>query len=170
MICLCDSNTPMTPAAPPGVTSPFSHCSDDCSGCSLNVGGRLHLFVFAETLAPGQVIPWHRHDGCEEVMLVEEGGLTITVGMVRKETGPRSMAFMPQGAWHLITYTSNHPVHVTSVYSGHDFDDSMCAISVAPGEPIVPIDPKKLPRLRVLGHATYWDTKLGPFAPGVAHP
>ena len=134
------------------------------------VGGSSDLFVFTETLASGQKIPWHRHDGCEEVMLVEEGGVTITVGMDRKEAGPRALAFMPKGVWHSATNTSNHPVHITSIYSGHDFDYYLRSISVAPGTPVVPIDPKDLPRLRAMGHATYWDTNLGPFPPGVAHP
>jgi quercetin dioxygenase-like cupin family protein len=134
------------------------------------VGGSRDLFVFTETLAPGQTIPWHRHDGCEEVMLIEEGGVTVTVGMERKEVAARAMAFMPQGVWHSAINTSAHPVHVTSIYSGHDFDYYMRAISVAPGDPIIPIDPKELPRLRAMGHATYWDLKMGPYPPGVARP
>ncbi len=134
------------------------------------IGGSSDLFVFTETLAPGQKIPWHRHDGCEEVMLVEEGGVTITVGMDRKAAGPRAMAFMPQGTWHSATNTSDHPAHITSIYSRHDFDYYLRAISVAPGGPIVPIDPKDLSRLRAMGHATYWDSKSGEFPPGVARP
>lgn len=133
------------------------------------VGGAKSLFVFTEVLTPGQMIPWHRHDGCEEVMLVEEGGVTITVGMERAATGPRSMAFMPQGIWHSATNTSTHPIHLRSIYSGQDFDPYLRAISVEPGQPIIPISPDQLPRLRALGHATYWDTRLGAFPPGVAH-
>ena len=134
------------------------------------VGGAKNLFVFTETLAPGQMIPWHRHDTCEEVMLIEEGGITVTVGMERAETGPRSMAFMAQGIWHSATNASAHPVHLTSIYSGQDFDPYLRAISVKPGQPIVPIEPDKLQHLRALGHATYWDTRLGAFPPGVARP
>lgn len=134
------------------------------------VGGAKSLFVFTEVLAPGQMIPWHRHDSCEEVMLVEEGGVTITVGMERSETGPRSMAFMPQGVWHSATNTSTHPAHLTSIYSGQDFDPYLRAISVRPGQTIIPIGPDQLPRLRALGHATYWDTRLGAFPPGVVRP
>ena len=134
------------------------------------VGKSSDLFVFTEILSPGQVVPWHRHDTCEEVMLIEEGGVMITVGMERVEAGPRGMAFMPQGVWHSVINMSQHTVHLTSLYSGHDFSRYMRAISVPPGEPIVPIDPSDLPHLRALGHATYWDTKLGPFPPGVARP
>jgi quercetin dioxygenase-like cupin family protein len=134
------------------------------------VGGSSDMFVFTEVLSPGQTIPWHRHDGCEEVMLVEEGGVTITVGMERKKAGPRAIAFMPQGVWHSATNVSDHAVHITSIYSGHDFAYYLRAISVAPGQPVVPINSDDLPRLRALGHATYWDSKLGPFPPGVAHP
>ena len=134
------------------------------------VGRSSQLFVFTETLSPGQTIPWHRHDTCEEVMLIEEGGVTVTVGMERAEAGPRGMAFMPQGVWHSAINASNHPVHITSLYSGHDFSRYMRAISVAPGQPIEPIDASQLSKLRAMGHATYWDTRLGPFPPGVARP
>ena len=143
---------------------PFAIKVDD------RVSGARSLFIFTEVLAAGQMIPWHRHDTCEEVMLVEEGGVTITVAVERSETGPRSMAFMPQGVWHAAINASQHPVHLTSIYSGQDFAAYPRAISVRPGQPIVPINPDQLSTLRALGHATYWDSRLGAFPPGVAHP
>jgi len=132
--------------------------------------GAEDFVVLAEVLAPGQTIPFHRHDNAEEIVLLEEGGATVTVGDQRAVTGPRAMVFIPRNTWVSATNTSAENIHLTAIFSRPGFERYMRALSVAQGQPITPLDPAELPRLRALGHATYWDTSRGPYPPGVAHP
>jgi hypothetical protein len=38
------------------------------------------FFVFAETLAAQQTIPFHKHHNAEEILLFEDSGATVIVG------------------------------------------------------------------------------------------
>ena len=49
-----------------GLTFPKNHSPD--------------FFVFAEILAPGQTIPFHKHDNAEEPPRCEEAGATFIAG------------------------------------------------------------------------------------------
>lgn len=134
------------------------------------IGETQDFFVMAEVVAPGQSIPFHKHDNAEEILLLEEGGISVIVGDQRGIAGPRSIVFIPRDTWISASNVSQHPVHLTAVWSRHGFETYMRAISVKQGEAITPLDPKELPRLRAMGHSMYWDTSKGPYPPGVAHP
>jgi len=133
-------------------------------------GNTEDFLVMAETMAPGQSIPFHKHDNAEEILILEEGGATVIVGDKWAVAGPRSIVFIPRDTWISATNTSKRDIHVTAVFSRHGFERYMRAISVKQGEPLTPIDAKELPQLREQGHAMYWDTSKGPYPPGVAHP
>ena len=133
-------------------------------------GGAEDFFVFTETLAAGQTIPFHKHHNAEELLLLEEGGATVMVGDKWAATGPRSMVFIPRDTWISATNKSKQAIHVVAVFSRPGFDRYMRAIGATPGAPTSAVNPDELPRLRALGHATYWDTAQGPYPPGVAHP
>jgi hypothetical protein len=84
--------------------------------------------------------------------------------------GSRSIVYIPRDTWISATNTGAQEIHVVSVFSRRGFERYMRAISVKQGEPVTPVSPDKLPRLRALGHSMYWDTSKGPYSPGVAHP
>ena len=133
-------------------------------------GNTQDFFVMAEIVAPGQTIPFHRHDNAEEILIFEEGGATVIVGDQREVAGPRSIVFIPRDTWISATNTGAQDIHLIAVFSRHGFDTYMRAISVKQGQPVTPLSPDELPRLRALGHSMYWDTSKGPYPPGVAHP
>lgn len=133
-------------------------------------GSAQDFFVMTETMAPGQTIPFHKHDNAEEILIFEEGGATVMVGDKRAVAGPRSIVFIPRDTWISATNTGKQDIHLIAVWSRQGFERYMRAISVKQGEPVTPLSPDELPRLRALGHATYWDTSKGPYPPGVAHP
>jgi quercetin dioxygenase-like cupin family protein len=133
-------------------------------------GAAQDFFVFSETVAPGQTIPFHNHHNAEELLFLDEAGATVMVGDKRDVAGPRSIVFIPRDTWISATNTSNHDIHIVAVFSRQGFDRYMRAIGAKPGAPLTPVSPGDLPRLRALGHATYWDTAQGPYPPGVAHP
>ncbi len=128
------------------------------------------FFVFAEALAPGQVIPFHKHHNAEEILLLEEAGAAVIVGKKNGNAGPHSLVFIPRNTWISVTNTSSSPIHLLAFFSRHGFEQYMRAISARPGESLKPLNQDELKRLRALGHATYWDTSKAPYPPGVAHP
>ncbi len=133
-------------------------------------GNTQDFFVFASTMAPGQTIPFHKHDNAEEILFVEEGGATVIVGDQRALAGPRSIVFIPRDTWISATNSSNHDIHELAIFSRHGYEQYMRALGVKQGEPMTPLSPDELTRLRALGHSMYWDTSKGPYPPGVAHP
>lgn len=132
-------------------------------------GNSEDFFAFAETLQPGQTIPFHKHHNSEELLLFEESGAKVTVGEKIGNAGPHSLVFIPRNTWISATNTSGSPIHVLAIFSRHGFEDYMRAISAKPGETLEPISQSELTRLRALGHATYSDSSNGPNPPGVAH-
>jgi mannose-6-phosphate isomerase-like protein (cupin superfamily) len=133
-------------------------------------GNSEDFFVFAETLAPGQAIPFHKHHNAEEILLFEEAGARVIVGDKNENAGVHSLVFIPRDTWISATNTSNGPIHLLAIFSRPGFENYMRAISSRPGEPLKPLSQDELTRLRTLGHATYWDTSKRPYPPGVTHP
>jgi mannose-6-phosphate isomerase-like protein (cupin superfamily) len=133
-------------------------------------GNTQDFVVLTETMAPGQTIPFHKHDNAEEILIFEEGGATVMVGDKRAVAGPRSIVFIPRDTWISATNTGAKDVHLVAVFSRQGFERYMRAISVKQGQPVTPLSPDELPRLRALGHSMYWDTSKGPYPPGIAHP
>src|SRR5262249_15050741 len=68
-------------------------------------GGSEDFFVFTEVLAPGQTIPFHKHENAEEILIFEDGSATVTVGDKRAVAGPHSMVFIPRDTWISATNT-----------------------------------------------------------------
>ncbi len=128
------------------------------------------FFVFSETLAPNQTIPFHKHHNAEEILLFEDSGASVIVGDKSGEAGARSLIFIPRNTWISATNNSSSPIHLLAIFSRHGFENYMRAISAKPGQTLKPLSQDELTRLRALGHATYWDTSKGAYPPGVAHP
>jgi Tol biopolymer transport system component/mannose-6-phosphate isomerase-like protein (cupin superfamily) len=128
------------------------------------------FLVLTEIMPPGDIIPFHMHHNAEEVLILEEGGATVTVGDKRSAVGPRSIIFIPRETWVSVTNTSKQAVHLYALFSRQGFDRYLRAASVPEGQAATPLSAEELARLRETGHATYWDTSKGPYPPGVAHP
>ena len=133
-------------------------------------GNTQDLFVFTSTLARGQTIPFHQHDNAEEILILENGEATVTVGDKRSVAKAHSIVFIPRNTWISATNTGTQDIHTIAVFSRHGFERYLRSISGKPGEPARPVSSDKLPALRALGHAMYWDTSKGPYPPGVPHP
>jgi quercetin dioxygenase-like cupin family protein len=133
-------------------------------------GNTQDFFVFTETLARGQSIPFHKHDNAEEILIVENGDATVIVGNKRAVAAAHSIVFIPRDTWISATNTGAQDIHLVSVFSRHGFERYLRSISAKPGEAANPVPSDQLSHLRALGHSMYWDTSKGPYPPGVAHP
>lgn len=134
------------------------------------IGNSEDFFVFAETLAPGQMIPFHKHHNAEEILIFEDPGARVIVGNKSGDANSHSMVFIPRNTWISATNTGRNSIHLLAIFSRHGFETYMRAISAKPGESLKALSQDELTQLRALGHATYWDTSKGPYPPGVAHP
>jgi quercetin dioxygenase-like cupin family protein len=43
-------------------------------------GNALHFLALTVVMDPGDEIPFHQHHNSEEIVILEEGGATVTVG------------------------------------------------------------------------------------------
>ena len=134
------------------------------------VGNAQDFLVLTEIMPPGDTIPFHMHHNSEEVLILEEGGTTVTAGDKRAVAGPRSIVFIPRETWVSVTNGSTQSIHLYALFSREGFERYLRAASVPEGQPVTPLSSEDLARLRATGHATYWDTSKGPYPPGVAHP
>lgn len=126
--------------------------------------------VFSEDLAPGDTIPFHKHENSEEILVFEQAGASVVVGDQHGMAGADSIVFIPRSTWISARNTSDKPIHLLAVFSRHGFEQYMRAISAHPGEPLTPLAPDELTRLRHAAHAMYWDTTKGASPPGVPRP
>ncbi len=133
-------------------------------------GNAEDFYVGTEVLKPGAMIPFHKHHNSEEVVILEEGGATVTVGDKRAVAGPHSIVFIPRETWVSIMNTGNGPIHLYALFSRQGFENFLRARSVRPGEPLIPLTREELRRAEVEGHVTPWDTSKGPYPPGAPHP
>ena len=133
-------------------------------------GNALDFLALAVVMDPGDEIPFHQHHNSEEIVILEEGGATVTVGDKRAAAGPHSIAFIPRNTWVSVTNTGTQPIHFYALFSRQGFERYFRASSVLEGQPATPISGDEVVHLRALGHATYWDTSKGPYPPGVPHP
>lgn len=133
-------------------------------------GNAQDFYVVTDIMAPGQTIRFHKHDNAEEVLILEEGGATVTVGDKRAVAGPHSIVFIPRDTWISVTNSGKQSIHLYALFSRQGFERYMRAISAPEGQPLTPLSPEELPRLRADGHATYWDASKGAYPPGVPHP
>jgi len=133
-------------------------------------GGAEDFYVGYEVLKPGGMIPFHKHHNSEEVVILEEGGATVTVGDKRSVTGPHAIVFIPKETWVSVANTGKSPIHLYGLFSHQGFENFLRARSVRPGEPLTPLTPEELRRSIEEGHFTPWDTSKGPYPPGVPRP
>jgi mannose-6-phosphate isomerase-like protein (cupin superfamily) len=132
-------------------------------------GNAEDFYVGAEVMNPGAMIPFHKHHNSEEVVIMEEGGATVTVGDKRAVTGPHAIVFIPRETWVSIENTGHTPIHLYALFSRQGFENFLRARSVRPGEPLTPLSPEEVRRAAEEGHVTPWDTSKGAYPPGVPH-
>ncbi len=156
--------TEQTRAAAPGSIPEFIIKIDKKNG------GAEDFVAVTEILKPGAIIPFHMHHNAEEILILEEGGATVTVGDKRALAGPGSIVFIPRETWISVSNTANHLIPLYALFSRPGFEDYLRARSVHLGEPVTPLTSEERHKAEEQGHAMFWNTSKGPYPPGVAHP
>jgi quercetin dioxygenase-like cupin family protein len=69
-------------------------------GVRLHAIGGEQVLLCRVTYAPGKQVPWHAHDHSEQVMLVVEGGVEMTIEDETKTLGPGDVVVVNRGLGH----------------------------------------------------------------------
>lgn len=102
-------------------------------------GRSSHLVFGTEDLPAGEKIETHRHPGSDEILFLQNGVATVTLGDTVKEVHAGSTVFIPSGTWIGVVNTTKEPIHLVYVFSAPGFEDFMRAESVRDGEKVIPL-------------------------------
>ena len=119
--------------------------------------GSQHLVLGTEELAPGAVIPKHRHLGQDEILLLQTGTAHVWLGDQERDVHAGGLVFIPTHTWISLKNIGTEPISLTFIFSAPGFEDTMRCNSVAAGETPTPITPEQRMECAHEGHAEYED-------------
>lgn len=111
-------------------------------------GGSPDLFMGYEDIAPGLVIPTHRHPTADEIVFVHRGSGVAQVGERQAAFAEGATLYIPRNVRVTIRNTGTVPLSVVFIFSKLGFEEFMRDNSVAKGRPVVPLSEAELARIR----------------------
>jgi quercetin dioxygenase-like cupin family protein len=119
--------------------------------------GSRHLVLVTEDLAPGEVIPTHKHLEQDEIVLIEKGTLYAKVGDQERDLHAGGLVFIPQGTWVTLKNVGLDTASIVGFFSAPGFEDHMRCESVPPtGKPKI-ITQQEENVCDHIGHVVYKD-------------
>jgi len=115
--------------------------------------GSQHLVAGTEVLAPGAVLPKHRHLVQDEILLIDSGTAHISLGDEERDLHAGGLVFIPANTWISGRNIGTEPVALTFIFSAPGFEDTMRCNSVPAGETPTVITPEEQKACAHLGHA-----------------
>lgn len=117
--------------------------------------GSEHLVLGTEDIAPGAVIPTHKHLEQDEIVLIEKGTIRAHVGDQERDLHAGGMVFIPQHTWVSLKNTGTEPASITFMFSAPGFEDHLRCESVPAGEKPTTISLAEENECDRLGHVVY---------------
>jgi quercetin dioxygenase-like cupin family protein len=105
--------------------------------------GSQGLSLGTQDLFAGSGIPIHRHDGADEVLMIEEGRAHAIVDGKTIAVGPGSIVYVPRGTWHGVE-SAGDPIHLVWIVTPPGLEAFFRAVGAAPGEPVKQLSPADL--------------------------
>jgi quercetin dioxygenase-like cupin family protein len=102
-------------------------------------GGSSHLVLGTEDLSPGAKIDRHRHPGSDEILFLQNGTATVSLGASVKNVHGGATVFIPANTWISVHNMGKEAIHLVFIFSAPGFEDFMRAESVPEGERPVPL-------------------------------
>jgi quercetin dioxygenase-like cupin family protein len=115
--------------------------------------GSQHLVAGTEELAPGSLIPKHRHLAQDEILLMQGGKAHVWLGDQERDLHSGGLVFIPANTWASLKNIGTEPISLTFIFSAPGFEDTMRCNSVPAGETPTPITPAQQRDCAHLGHA-----------------
>ena len=115
--------------------------------------GSRHLVAGTEVLAPGAVLPKHRHLVQDEILLIQGGTAHVWLGDEERDLHAGGLVFIPANTWISGKNIGTEPIALTFVFSAPGFEETMRCNSVPAGETPTRITPEQQMACAHLGHA-----------------
>jgi quercetin dioxygenase-like cupin family protein len=119
-------------------------------------GGSQKMWLGAEEIPPGGLIPRHKHLGQDEILLIQTGSAHVWLGAQERNVHAGAIVFIPSDTWISLKNTGSENISLAFVFSDPGFDEFMRCVSVPVGSPnptMLPSDEFK--RCQHKGHVEY---------------
>lgn len=113
------------------------------------------LVLGEEDLAPGDVIPRHKHLEQDEILLIHTGTAHIRLGDQERDLHAGGLVFIPQETWISVKNIGADAVHLVFIFSAPGFEDGLRCISVPANEKPTPMTVEERSECKHLAHAVY---------------
>jgi mannose-6-phosphate isomerase-like protein (cupin superfamily) len=111
-------------------------------------GGSSDLVMGYEDLPPGGLIPPHWHRMADEIIFVHRGSGVVQLGDRRTAFGPGATIYIPRRVRVSVENTGTEPLGIAFIFSRPGFEELLRDISVAEGQPLVPLSAAELTAIR----------------------
>jgi quercetin dioxygenase-like cupin family protein len=96
--------------------------------------GSQHLVLFTGEMVPGDAIPTHKHQGQDEILLIEEGTVHVHLGDQERDLHAGGMVFIPANTWVGAKNIGRERECDVAIFSAPGFEDHLRCESVPANE------------------------------------
>ena len=101
---------------------------------SPKTNGSKHLLAGTEEIAPGAMIPKHKHHGEEEILVIQTGKAHVWLGDQEYEAEAGAVVFIPAETWISLKNTGSQNIRLFFVFNEPGFEEMMRCASVPKGQ------------------------------------
>ena len=98
-------------------------------------GGSKKMWLATEDIAPGGLIPKHKHLGQDEILLIQTGIAHVWLGTQERDVHAGAIVFIPSDTWASLKNTGDESISLVFIFSDPGFDDYLRCSSVPAGSP-----------------------------------
>lgn len=124
--------------------------------------GARQFIVGAETIPPRKGIHVHKHEYAEELLIINSGSGTATLGDQVAPVGKGTVIFIPRRTWHGLANTGDDDINLLWIFPKPGMDRYFRATSLSDCEKSLPLSREELGRIRRRfgNYVTYKDDNL----------
>jgi mannose-6-phosphate isomerase-like protein (cupin superfamily) len=137
------------PRDTPMATGPFTIKIDRKNG------GSQKMWLGAEEIPPGGLIPRHKHMGQDEILLVQTGAAHVWLGTQERDVHAGAIVYIPSDTWVSLKNSGTENISLAFVFSDPGFDDFMRCASVPAGETSTKLSPEEFKACQQQGHVEF---------------
>src|SRR5215469_11803046 len=100
-------------------------------------GGSEHMWLGAEDIPPGGLIPKHKHLGQDEILIIQSGSAHAWLDTQERDVHAGAVIFIPSDTWVSLKNTGSETIRLAFVFSAPGYDEFMRCTSVPAGDSVV---------------------------------
>jgi quercetin dioxygenase-like cupin family protein len=126
-------------------------------------GGSQQMFMGAEDIPPGGLIPKHKHLGQDEILIIQSGSAHAWLGTQERDVHAGAVIFIPSDTWVSLKNTGSEIIRLAFVFSAPGYDEFMRCTSVPAGDSVVNrVSKEEFVECEHKGHVQYGDNPGSP--------